>query len=295
MYELMQAGLCSYYMDCPSKVGFIVRGDEVCLVDTGGDKDAGKKALRLAQGRGWRVKLVLNTHSHADHIGGNRLVQQRTGAPVYAPGIEADFVRWPVLEPATAWGGCPPRALRGKFWMAQPSDALPAEGAALPQGIDLLRLDGHAPAHMAVKAPDGVWFVGDAVIGEATLQKYHISFLYDIGAFLHSLEVLEALPGTAFVPAHAPAVQDIRPLVQANRAACEEVAARILEICRAPHTDGGVLKALFDGYGLTLDMEQHAICGATVRSYFAYLEEKGLLAHEVCENRLVWRTREGCA
>ena len=99
MYELMQAGLCSYYMDCPSKVGFIVRGDKVCLVDTGGDKDAGKKALRLAQGRGWRVKLVLNTHSHADHIGGNRLVQQRTGAPVYAPGIEADFVRWPVLSP----------------------------------------------------------------------------------------------------------------------------------------------------------------------------------------------------
>lgn len=82
--------------------------------------------------------------------------------------------------------------------MAQPSDALPAEGAALPQGIELLRLDGHAPAHMAVKAPDGVWFVGDAVIGETALQKYHISFLYDIGAFLHSLDVLEALPGTAF-------------------------------------------------------------------------------------------------
>ena len=61
MYELMQAGPCDYYMDCPSKVGFIVLGDEVCLVDTGGDKDAGKKALRLAQGRGWRVKLVLNT------------------------------------------------------------------------------------------------------------------------------------------------------------------------------------------------------------------------------------------
>lgn len=43
MYELLQAGPCSYYMDCPSKVGFIVLGEEVCLVDTGGDKDAGKK------------------------------------------------------------------------------------------------------------------------------------------------------------------------------------------------------------------------------------------------------------
>ena len=132
MYELLQAGPCSYYMDCPSKVGFIVLGEEVCLVDTGGDKDAGKKALRRAQEMGWRVKLVLNTHSHADHIGGNHLVQQRTGAPIYAPGIEAAFVRWPVLEPATAWGGCPPKGLRGKFWMAQPSEVLPAGEAPLP-------------------------------------------------------------------------------------------------------------------------------------------------------------------
>ncbi len=290
MYELMQAGPCSYYMDCPSKVGFIVLGKEVCLVDTGGDKDAGKKALKHAQEMGWHVALVLNTHSHADHIGGNRLVQQRTGAPIYAPDMEADFVRHPVLEPATAFGGNPPKALRGKFWMAQESEALPTQAASLPDGITLMRLDGHAPAHMAVQAPDGVWFVGDAVIGQATLEKYHISFLYDVAAFLHPLDVLEALEGTAFVPSHAPAVQDIRPLVQANRAACEEVAARIVQICAQPQTDDDVLKQLFDGYGLSLNMDQYAICGATVRSYFTYLEEKGILTFEVCDNRLVWHT-----
>lgn len=289
MYELMQAGPCSYYMDCPSKVGFIVLGQEVCLVDTGGDKDAGKKALKHVQEMGWHVALVLNTHSHADHIGGNRLVQQRTGAPVYAPGIEADFVRHPVLEPATAFGGHPPKALRSKFWMAQESEARPVQPDALPDGITLMRLDGHAPAHMAVKAPDGVWFVGDAVIGQATLEKYHISFLYDIAAFLRSLDALEALEGTAFVPSHAPAVQDIRPLVRANRAACEEVAARIVQICAQPQTDDDVLKQLFDGYGLSLNTDQYAICGATVRSYFTYLQEKGMLAYEVCDNRLLWR------
>lgn len=289
MYELMQAGPCSYYMDCPSKVGFIVLGQEVCLVDTGGDKDAGKKALKHVQEMGWHVALVLNTHSHADHIGGNRLVQQRTGAPVYAPGIEADFVRHPVLEPATAFGGHPPKALRSKFWMAQESEARPVQPDALPDGITLMRLDGHAPAHMAVKAPDGVWFVGDAVIGQATLEKYHISFLYDIAAFLRSLDALEALEGAAFVPSHAPAVQDIRPLVRANRAACEEVAARIVQICAQPQTDDDALKQLFDGYGLSLNMDQYAICGATVRSYFTYLQEKGMLAYEVCDNRLLWR------
>ena len=96
--------------------------------------------------------------------------------------------------------------------------------------------------------------------------------MYDIGEFLRSLDVLEALEGTAFVPSHAPAVSDIRPLVQISRAACEQVAANIWRYA-APHTGDEVLKALFDGYGLVLDMHQYAICGATVRSYFAYLEE----------------------
>ena len=261
-------------------------------MDMGGDKDAGKKALRLAQGRGWRVKLVLNTHSHADHIGGNRLVQQRTGAPVYAPGIEADFVRWPVLEPATAWGGCPPRALRGKFWMAQPSDALPAEGAALPQGIELLRLDGHAPAHMAVKAPDGGGSWAMLLSARPRSKKYHISFLYDIGAFLHSLEVLEALPGTACArpcagcAGHPPAGAG-KP--RGLRGGGGAYSGNMPRAAYGRRRAEGAVRRLrpYAGYGAARHLRGHC-------ALLFFLSGKGLLAHEVCENRLVAHA-EGCA
>ncbi len=40
---------------------------------------------------------------------------ERTGAPVYAPGLEVAFPRWPVLEPSFLYGGFPPKALRNKF------------------------------------------------------------------------------------------------------------------------------------------------------------------------------------
>ena len=73
MYELIQAGERTYYIDCPSKIGiYRINDEKVCLIDSGNDKDAGKKVLKILSANGWRPEMILNTHSHADHVGGNR-------------------------------------------------------------------------------------------------------------------------------------------------------------------------------------------------------------------------------
>ena len=41
--------------------------------------------LKAAQGLGWRLTLVLNTHWHPDHAGGNAAVKAATGAMIYGP------------------------------------------------------------------------------------------------------------------------------------------------------------------------------------------------------------------
>ena len=43
-----------------------------------------RSCLRVASARGFNVKQVLNTHEHADHIGGNQQVVAATGAEVIA-------------------------------------------------------------------------------------------------------------------------------------------------------------------------------------------------------------------
>ncbi|MGD0423630.1 MAG: MBL fold metallo-hydrolase [Candidatus Bathyarchaeia archaeon] len=58
-------------------------GDEstkkAALVDPAWDVD---KLLQLCSDMGLIVALVINTHSHSDHVGGNEAVSRRTGAKV---------------------------------------------------------------------------------------------------------------------------------------------------------------------------------------------------------------------
>ena len=124
MYELTQVAGSSYYIQSPAKIGLVRLNDtNVCLIDSGNDKEAGRKVRQILDANGWHLTAIYNTHSNADHIGGNQYLQNQTGCRIYAPGIECDLTRHPLLEPAFLYGGYPPKDLRHKFLMAKPSDA----------------------------------------------------------------------------------------------------------------------------------------------------------------------------
>ena len=100
MYELIQVAERSYYIQSPAKIGLVkLNEQDVCLIDSGNDKDAGRKVRQLLDTNGWRLTAIYNTHSNADHIGGNKYLQGQTGCKIYAPGIDCAFTRHPVLEP----------------------------------------------------------------------------------------------------------------------------------------------------------------------------------------------------
>ena len=109
MYELVQVGQQTYYINAPVKIGLYLESeDQVWLIDSGNDKDAGRKIRQILDKQSWKLKAILNTHSNADHIGGNQYLQKQTGCKIYAPGIDCAFTRHPLLEPSFLYGGCPP-------------------------------------------------------------------------------------------------------------------------------------------------------------------------------------------
>lgn len=290
MYELIQLTPNNYYIQSPAKIGLVkLSDDEVCLIDSGSDKDAGRKARQVLDSHQWRLRAIYNTHSNADHIGGNQYLQKQTGCKIYAPGIDCAFTRHPLLEPSFLYGGFPPRELRHKFLMAQESNAAYLTDDVLPEGFSLLPLPGHFFDMVGFRSSDDVVYLADCLSSRETLDKYGIGFIYDVGAYLTTLETVKTLEAGIFVPAHADVTEDIAPLAQYNIVKVLEIAERITALCAAPLCFEELLQQLFRAYDLTMDFQQYVLVGSTVRSYLAWLKDTGRLTAQFDDSRLLWQ------
>lgn len=290
MYELIPVAPHTYYIQSPAKIGVVETSDgHVVLIDSGNDKEAGRKVRQHLDRQGWTLDAIYNTHSNADHIGGNAYLAKQTGCALYAPGIEAAFTQHPILEPALLYGGYPMKALRHKFLLAQESDAQPLTPEHLPAGFELIPLPGHFFDMVGLRTPDDVVFLADCLSSQATLDKYQISYVYDVAAYLDTLERVKEMQAALFVPAHAEATDNIAPLAQYNIDKVNEIAGHILDFCAAPHTFEEVLQHLFTSYDLAMTFEQYALVGSTVRNYLSWLLDSERLSATFTDNRLLWQ------
>ena len=290
MYELIQVSERDYYIQSPAKIGLVRLNDsDVCLIDSGNDKDAGRKLRQILDANKWHLTAIYNTHSNADHIGGNQYLQRQTGCRVYAPGIDCAFTRRPILEPSFLYGGFPPGDLRHKFLMAQESDARELTQDVLPDGFALIPLPGHFFDMVGFRTPDDTVYLADCLSSRETLEKYRIGFIYDVAAYLKTLETVKSMQAKQFVPSHAPACSEIASLAQHNMDQVLEIAERIVGICAEPLCFEAVLQRLFSDYGLDMNFEQYVLVGSTVRSYLAWLRDTGRLQVLFENSMLLWQ------
>ncbi len=291
MYELVQVGENTFYINCPSKIGvYRTSKTSVILIDSGNDKDAGRKVQKILESQNWTLEAIINTHSNADHIGGNTLLQNRLHCPIYSTPMENTIIENPIIEPAFLYGGYPFSKLRNKFLMATPSKAEDISKANLPDRMEIFPLDGHFWKMIGVKTPDNVYFLADCVFSQEIIEKYHINFNYDIGGFFKTLDFVDSLDGELFIPAHGDSTKDIHALVALNRNKAMEIIQLLLDICQEPQPFDVLLQNVFNHYDLTMNHAQYVLVGSTIKSYLSYLIDKNQIESFVEKNLMLWKT-----
>lgn len=289
MYELHQVGERTYYIESPAKIGVYLSENGAYLIDSGNDKDAGRKVRKILDEHGWQLRGIVNTHSNADHIGGNHYLQQTTGGcKIFSSGIEKAFTENPILEPSFLYGGYPCRELRHKFLLAAESKVSDFTDGDFPSELEIISLPGHFFNMVGFRTPDDVVFLADCLSSKETLDKYQIGFIYDVAEYLNTLERVKTMTAKLFVPSHAAAADSVEELAQYNIDKVNEIACRITEICETPLCFEGILQRLFTEYGLKMSFEQYALVGSTLRSYLAWLHDNGRLGAAFEENMLLW-------
>ena len=126
---------------------------EAVVIDPGGDTNI--ILLSLADSK-LRVKYIINTHGHPDHVGGNKKMKDATGADILIHARDAPMIEV-MGHGASSFGfgmGSSPAADR----MIEDGDIISIGNIE----IKVIATPGHSPGGISLYT-DGVVFVGDTL------------------------------------------------------------------------------------------------------------------------------------
>ena len=136
----------AYLVGCPET-------REALLIDPGGPAP---EILTHLREQGQRLRWIVNTHGHADHIAGNDEWAAATGAQIVIHQLDWEFFRTPQMQSAARAEGFPPLSR---------ADVLVTDGYRLPLGAAeglVLHTPGHTPGAICLYFP-GHLFTGDTL------------------------------------------------------------------------------------------------------------------------------------
>ncbi|MBN2880870.1 MBL fold metallo-hydrolase [Candidatus Woesearchaeota archaeon] len=280
LLELKKIKGNTYYFPSPANIGLYVSNNDAILIDSGNDSDAGRQILKILNENSWSLKMIINTHSNADHCGGNEFLQKKTGCKIASTQLEKAFIENPILEPSFLYGGFATQELRNKFLMAKPSvvtDFISNSGNILDTGLNAISLPGHFFDMIGVSTPDGVVFLADSLFSSRIITKYHLFYLYDISSQLETLQKLSTLNYEYYVPSHSELCTDLSELIEINRTKINEIIETLVDFCTEPKTIDSIISYVFSKYNLTLNSSQYVLIGNAIRSYLSYLVDSKVL------------------
>ena len=137
--ELVNLRGNTYALEDFNRIGFYVYNkDEVAVIDTGLNDESGKAIIEVCEKQGWKIKMIINTHAHPDHVGGNKIISDSLGVPIYAFGIEQIISNNPLLGLAIVSGGNPSKYMK-KIFLRPVLGALPLTEEVLPSSLVTMR------------------------------------------------------------------------------------------------------------------------------------------------------------
>jgi glyoxylase-like metal-dependent hydrolase (beta-lactamase superfamily II) len=284
----------TYYIQAPVCIGVYVKGDKCIIIDTGLDESSGKKILKELKDANIIPAAIINTHSHADHFGGNNIIQKKTDIIVCSSEKEGVAIQNPEYEPFYLFSSSPVKEMKNKFFMAKESkvDRVLTPGKVLIEDmeIEIISLPGHSIGQIGVLTKDNVLFCADSVLSKEIIHKYYLPYVYDVEKQYETLEYLKNTSFDAYVMAHGGLTDEITSHADINIAVMRDNEDYFLKRMQEPLTREELLSEFAKYKGIEMNMVQYPLLFASISAYLSYLANAGKVKYYFEGGSLRWST-----
>lgn len=199
---------------------FLLSRGEAVLLDSGYAEPDRAAILELLEQRGLHVRAIIGSHSHNDHNGSHAFFQRTQGTEIILQETEAAMAAsfagltrayLPASE-AELRRELPDLPVHADRTFSATDETVEVDGAV----FRLVPLPGHTQGHTGIVTPDGVFYVGDAVMDDGMLQRTKLPTTWDWADDLASKRRLRDMKYPAYLLAHRGVYGEIAALTERN-------------------------------------------------------------------------------
>lgn len=245
---------------------YVIGGDELVVIDPGSPYPDQQALLDevierfIAQGR--RVREIIITHLHPDHIGGVMHLADKFNLPVAAHRLTAEAIR----------GKASGEVRVDRLIEDEEVIELTEAATGIVWRLRAMWTPGHARGHLSFyEERTGTLVTGDCVVGFGTVVIAPPEG--NMKAYLDSLHRYLALPKlTALMPGHGPVIADARAKVEeyiAHRQAREEMIVNAM--ADGPKSPAQIVKVVYTD----VPEAAHQLAEMSVLAVLEKLQEEG--------------------
>lgn len=274
-----------FYIAGRTNIGVITSSKNECIIiDSGIDENYGRRILKILSSNNLKIKALINTHAHADHIGGNKIIYERTNVKIYSSFGEKPFIENPLLEPLYLYGAFPPKMLRNKLFMAEPTpiyDILENDF----DGLKIIKIPGHSIDMIGILY-ENVAFIADALFSKEILEKHIIPYHLNIKQAIETIKNLKELKNLLCIPSHGSPSKDIEELIEVNFSTIMKIRNIIIEELNIKNkTIEELIKNIIQRTLIKINNTgQYSLIRSAILSYLSWLEEENILEIQISNN-----------